>query len=52
MAKKNNLYGCDVCYKRFDQDNQITWITSSYGLCNDCYQNKSKKQLKQIRGKE
>ena len=30
-------YGCDGCGNRFDMDCEIVWISSSYGLCWDCY---------------
>jgi ribosome-binding protein aMBF1 (putative translation factor) len=33
----DNTYGCDICGERKDWDNEIIWITSSYGVCEKCY---------------
>ena len=36
MSNDDNTYGCDKCGERFDW-NDIIWITSSYGVCEECY---------------
>ena len=33
----DNTYGCDMCGERKDWNTEINWITSSYGLCDECY---------------
>lgn len=30
-------YGCDICGGRFDWEREILWISSSIGVCQDCY---------------
>lgn len=42
-------YGCDICYERKDFDNNIIWITSSYGLCEDCYSKLTNEEIEEIR---
>lgn len=41
-------YGCDKCEERKDFDNGIIWITSSYGVCYECYDKLSEEEYKQI----
>lgn len=31
-----NDYGCDICWERKSLDD-ILWVTSSYGVCEECY---------------
>lgn len=45
----DNTYGCDVCGNRKDRDDGIVWITSSYGVCYECYEKFSDEALEQIR---
>ena len=41
----DNTYGCDICGDRKDWDYGIVWITSSYGVCYECYKNLVEKTL-------
>ena len=43
-----NDYGCDICGKRKDWDKEIIWITSSYGICDECYDKLSKEELEKL----
>ena len=45
----NNTYGCDICGNRKDWDYGIVWITSSYGVCYECYNKLSREDLERIR---
>lgn len=45
----DHTYGCDICCGRFDFDDEIWWITSSYGVCRECYEKLTEEQLEQIR---
>ena len=45
----DNTYGCDMCGERKDWDNEIIWITSSYGVCRECYDKLSKEDLEELR---
>ena len=45
------IYSCDICYTMKDWDNEIIWITSSYGVCEKCYNELTKEQLEEIREK-
>lgn len=47
--EKENTYGCDMCGGRKDFEKEIIWITSSYGLCEECYQKLTEEELKKIR---
>ena len=49
MASEENTYGCDVCAERKDFNNEIIWITSSYGVCADCYDTLSEEELEELR---
>ena len=42
-------YHCDICHAEKDWDNEIIWITSSYGVCADCYKKLSEEELEKIR---
>ena len=37
MEKEFYTYGCDLCGRECDWDNDIYWLTSSFGVCEDCY---------------
>lgn len=41
-------YGCDICGERKDWDTEIHWITSSYGVCDECYDKLSKDDIARI----
>lgn len=41
-------YGCDICGERKDWDNEIHWITSSYGVCDECYEKLSKEEIEEL----
>lgn len=41
----DNTYGCDVCATRKDWDKEIHWITSSYGVCDECYDKLTEEQI-------
>ena len=45
----DNTYGCDICGKRKDWDNEIIWITSTYGVCEDCFNKLTNEDLDNIR---
>lgn len=47
----DHTYGCDMCAERKDWDDEIIWITSSYGVCDECYAKLSEKELEQLREK-
>lgn len=44
----DNTYGCDICGRRKDWDNEINWISSSYGLCDECYNKLSKEEIEEL----
>lgn len=44
----DNTYGCDICGERKDWDNEIHWITSSYGVCDGCYEKLSEEEIEQL----
>lgn len=46
----DNTYGCDKCAKRKFWDN-INWITSSYGLCPECYDKLTPEEIEELRKK-
>ena len=46
-----NTYGCDICMTFKDWDTEIIWITSSYGVCEKCYNKLTKEQLEELRKK-
>lgn len=48
---KDNTYGCDICGERKDWDKEIIWITSSYGVCESCYEKLTEEELEKIREK-
>ena len=37
MDEEEYLYGCDICGERKDCASDIVWLTSSFGVCQDCY---------------
>lgn len=45
----DNAYGCDICGNRKDWDHGIVWITSSYGVCLECYEKLSRENIVKIR---
>lgn len=47
----DNTYGCDICGKRKDWDYGIVWITSSYGVCYECYKKLSREDIEYLRKK-
>ena len=38
MAKEKYVYGCDICGAEKDWDEEIAWISSSFGVCQECYE--------------
>ena len=46
--KMDNTYGCDLCGKRKDWDTEIHWITSSCGVCDECYSELSEEQIEYL----
>ena len=42
-------YGCDICGARKDYDEEIIWITSTYGVCEDCYNKLTNEDKDKIR---
>jgi ribosome-binding protein aMBF1 (putative translation factor) len=44
----DNTYGCDICATRKDRDKEIHWITSSYGVCDECYSKLSKTEIEEL----
>lgn len=42
-------YGCDICGKRRDWATEIIWITSSFGVCEDCYDIMTEEEKRKIR---
>jgi hypothetical protein len=42
-------YCCQKCGKIKDWDAEIVWITSSYGVCQDCYDSMSEDEIERIR---
>lgn len=47
----DNTYGCDICGERKDWDYGIVWITSSYGVCYECYEKLSREDIEYLRKK-
>lgn len=45
----DNTYGCDMCGTRHDLEREIIWITSTYGVCVECFVKLSKEELEEIR---
>lgn len=45
----DSTYGCDICGKRADWDSEIEWITSSYGVCRECYNKLTDAELEDMR---
>ena len=41
-------YGCDVCSERKNWDNEIIWLTSTYGVCEKCYDALPKDKIEEI----
>lgn len=46
---EDNVYRCDICWKEKNIDEEIIWITSSYGVCKKCYQKLTEEELEKIR---
>ena len=44
-----NTYGCDICGTRKDFDEEIIWITSTYGVCEECYNTLTNEDKDKIR---
>lgn len=44
----DNTYGCDICGDRKDWDTEINWITSSYGVCDKCYDKLSESEIEEL----
>jgi hypothetical protein len=44
----DNTYGCDICGNRKDWDEEIHWITSSYGICDGCYDKLSETEIEKL----
>lgn len=42
-------YHCDICGDPKDWDNEIIWITSSFGICDICYDKLNSDELERIR---
>jgi hypothetical protein len=42
-------YGCDICGVRKDYDEEIIWLTSTYGVCEDCFNKLTNEDLDRIR---
>lgn len=38
IGGEDNTYGCDICGRRFDWDDGITWVSSEVGVCHECYE--------------
>ena len=49
MKTKDNTYGCDICGERKDINEEIIWVTSSYGVCKKCYQKLTEEEKEKIR---
>lgn len=47
--EEDNTYGCDKCGRRFDWEREIIWITSSYGVCKECYDKMTSDEKNAIR---
>lgn len=44
-----DTYGCDICGTRKDFDEEIIWITSTYGVCEECYNKLTNEDKDKIR---
>lgn len=49
VLTSDNTYGCDICGARKDFGKEIVWITSSYGVCEECYNTLTNEDLDKIR---
>lgn len=39
-------YGCDTCNKRlYNDDGNLIWVTTGFGLCTDCYNKFTRDEL-------
>ena len=45
---EDNTYGCDICGESFDWDDGIVWLTSSFGVCDECYSRLSQEEKERI----
>lgn len=41
-------YGCDLCGERKNWDEEIVWLTSSFGVCGSCYEKLSEKEKERL----
>lgn len=41
-------YSCDECHEQKNWDEEIIWITSTYGLCHKCHSTKTEKELEEL----
>ena len=48
MADKYT-YHCDECGAEKDWDSEIIWLTSSYGLCQECYDKLTEEEREELR---
>lgn len=42
-------YGCDLCGERRDFHQGINWLTSSFGICDQCYEKLSEEEQERLR---
>jgi len=49
VCKNDNTYGCDICGEHKDYDEGIIWITSTYGVCEGCFNRLTNEDLDNIR---
>lgn len=42
-------YSCDLCGERRDFDQGINWLTSSFGVCDQCYEKLSEEEKERLR---
>lgn len=43
------IYGCDICSEAKLWDKEIVWLTSSYGLCQNCYDSLTEREREALR---
>ena len=43
-AQTDYTYHCDICSSEKNWDTDIHWLTSSYGICDECYQSLSEEE--------
>lgn len=42
------IYHCDECGAEKDWDYEINWLTSSYGLCDECYNKLTEEEKEEL----